>query len=74
MATEDTVEMRSDVPRHIYDVFDAVRIARGLTKQALMVQIVAEWAAREAHVATVVGRVTRGKAIASPRDWGVEGD
>ena len=74
MATEDTVEMSGDVPREIYDVFDAVRLARGLTKQALLVAIVAEWAQKEVHVATVISRVTRGKALSSPATWGPAGD
>lgn len=72
--TPETVEMRGDVPRDLYDVFDAVRMARGLTKQALLVRIVAEWASKEAHVANVVGRVTRGKAVGSPPEWGVNGE
>jgi hypothetical protein len=73
MSDVETVEMRGDVPRDLYDVFDAVRLARGMTKQALLVAIVAEWAAKEVHVATVVSRVTRGKAPASPREWGGDG-
>jgi hypothetical protein len=73
-ADTDSVELRGDVPRAAYDVFDAVSKARGYTKQALLARIVSEWAAREVHVANVIQRMTRGKGVESLPDWEGNGD
>jgi hypothetical protein len=69
----DTVEMRGDVRRVDYDVFDAVCKARSITKQALLARIVREWAAKEVHVSNVVQRMTRGKGSDSFSDWDESG-
>lgn len=70
---DDTVEVRFNVPRAVYDVFDAVRMGRNMNKSKLAIQIFVDWADREAHVSTLVQRITRGKAIASPAEWDSDG-
>ena len=71
---DDMVEMRFNVPRRAYDVFDAVRIGRNQSKSAMAMSIILEWAAREVHVSTVVQRITRGKAPVSQANWDNTGD
>ena len=71
---DDMVEMRFNVPRWAYDVFDAVRMGRGQNKSTLAMAIVLDWAKREVHVSTVVQRITRGKAPASPSTWDATGE
>ena len=71
MATGDEfVELRGDVRRADYDVFDGVSKGRGVSKTALLATILRDWAAREVHVATLVLRMSGGKA----RDSRPEGD
>ena len=66
----DTTELRGDVPKWASQVFEAVRAGRKVTKDALLTQIVVEWARREMHVATLIERMTRGNAL----DTQAEGD
>lgn len=73
-SAEELVEFRCNVPRWAFDVFDAVRRGRSMTKQALGSAVVEEWARREAHVATVVQRITRGHGIDAQADWSANGD
>jgi hypothetical protein len=63
VAERETVEMRGDVPVWAGSVFEAVRRGRGLTKDALLSQILVEWAKREAQVAVLIERLTRGNAF-----------
>ncbi len=63
MAERETVEMRGDVPVWAGAVFEAVRRGRNLTKDALLAQILMDWAKQETHVATLIDRLTRGKAF-----------
>lgn len=67
---EPMVELRFDVPRAVFDVVDAVRIARRLTKDAVGRMIVTEWAREQTHIAKLLGNVTRGKVIEPPSQWG----
>lgn len=62
--------MRFDVPRAVADVFEATRIAKRMTKDALGRLIFTEWAREQAHMAKVIGNVTRGKGIDVPSQWG----
>lgn len=72
--TDDLVEFRCNVPRWAFDVFDAVVKGRSSTKQRTGAAIVCEWARREAHVATVVQRITRGNGIDPQSDWSPLGE
>lgn len=74
MAVDDRVEMRGDVPKWAASVFEGVRRGREMTKDALLSQILIDWAKREIHVATLIDRLTRGNADASPLNRGGEGE
>ena len=68
------VEVRFDVPRAVFDVYDAKRMALRMTKQAMGQLIFTEWAQREVHVAKVIHSITRGKGIEAPSEWGSLGE
>lgn len=71
---DDTkVEMRGDVPQWAAQVFEGVRRGRGLTKDALLSQVLVEWAKKEVHVASLVERLTRGNGDVPPSQWGSDG-
>lgn len=71
---DDTkVEMRGDVPQWAAQVFEGVCRGRGLTKDALLSQVLVEWAKKEVHVASLVERLTRGNGDGSPSQWGSDG-
>ncbi len=72
--SEELVEFRCNVPRWAFDVFDAVVKGRVSSKQKIGAAIVCEWARREAHVAMIVNRITRGNGIESQSDWAPLGD
>lgn len=74
MADDTRTEMRGDIPQWSAQVFEAVRRGRGMTKDALLSQIVSEWAKRETHVATLIERLTRGNADAAQTGWGTDGE
>jgi len=73
-ASDDLVEVRFDVPRAVFDVYDAKRMAMRLSKQAMGQLIFTEWARHECHVAKVITNVTRGKGIDAHSEWGDIGD
>ncbi len=67
---DDTVEMRFNVPRWIAEVVDAHCLAKRVPRTDQARSILAQWARSEIHLATIVGRVTRGKGDEKPSDWG----
>jgi hypothetical protein len=71
---DDRVEMRGDVPQWAAQVFEGVRRGRSMTKDALLTQILSEWAKREIHVSTLIQRLTRGNADDFPTAGEREGD
>lgn len=72
--SDDKVEVRFDVSRAVFDVYDAKRMALRMSKQAMGESIFTDWARQELHLAKVVMNVTRGKGIDSPSGWGELGD
>ena len=74
MSDKDTVEMRGDVSAWAAAVFEGVRRGRGMTKDALLAQILLEWAKKEVHVATLVERMTRGNAPDDRTEGNSRGD
>lgn len=71
---DQMVEMRFDVPRAVFDVVDAFRSAKRLSKDAIGRMIVTDWAREQMHVHKVMGNVTRGKAIDAPSGWEHDGE
>ena len=74
-ADDDVVELRFMVPRWVAEVIDAhVAAKRADSRIHLAKKVFSEWARSEIHLATVVGRVTRGNGKAPPvdahSDWG----
>jgi hypothetical protein len=71
MAVEDdVVEMRFNVPKWVAEVIDAHCTAKRLPRTAQCASVLANWAKNEIHLATVVGRVTRGNGNVTPSGWG----
>lgn len=69
-AADDLVEMRFNVPRATFDVFDGVSKAKRVPKNALAASIIGEWADVQVHIATVVLRMAKGNGNDSQSDWG----
>jgi hypothetical protein len=67
---DDQVELRFNVPRWVAEVIDAHVSAKRLPRTAVAANVVANWAKSEIHLATVVGRVTRGNGNVTPSAWG----
>jgi len=74
MADDARVEMRGDIPHWSSQVFEAVRRGRNMTKDALLSQIIVDWAKEEVHVATLIERLTRSNADGFPSIGGDGGD
>lgn len=60
MAATDSVELRGPCQRETVDILDAVSCARVMTRTELVNEILAEWALKQVHVATLVYRASRG--------------
>ena len=60
MAATDSVELRGPCPRETVDILDAVSCARVMTRTDLVNEILAEWAVKQVHVATLVYRAAHG--------------
>ncbi len=53
----DTTELRGDCPRNIVNVLDAVSMARGISRNALVVEILSEFVDIELHKTTLINRL-----------------
>lgn len=55
----ESVELRTDLPREVADVVDAISVAQRLTRGQLVVRILSEWAQQRMHEHSVLSRVVR---------------
>jgi hypothetical protein len=51
------VELRGDLPRDLVDVIDAVAISEGSSRIDVVADVLAAWAAREVHRASLISRI-----------------
>lgn len=55
----DTTELRTECPREVVDVLDAISMAQRLTRGQLVVRILNDWARDRLHEASLLARVSR---------------
>lgn len=53
----DVVELRGDCPGSIVQVLDAVSLARGISRTALVNEVLGRWADKVRHEASLVARI-----------------
>lgn len=56
-ARESTTEIRLDAPTDLVTVFDGVSLAQKLTRNQLVLRVLADWAAARVHEASVLQRL-----------------
>jgi hypothetical protein len=64
------VELRGMCPKDVIDILDAVSLARDIQRTELVNEVLREYAARMAHLAMVVSRVTRGNPVLADANGG----
>lgn len=71
---EDSVELRFNVPRWVAEVVDAHCSAKRMSRTDIAKGVMDKWARNELHLASVIGRVTRGNGNVPPPEppsgWG----
>lgn len=55
----DSTELRTECPREVVDVLDAISLAQRLTRGQLVVRILSDWARDRVHEASLLARVAR---------------
>lgn len=68
-ADRESVELRTECPREIVDVLDAISAAHRLTRGQLIVRVLGEWARDRLHEHSLISRVRRG----NPTDLASDG-
>lgn len=68
----DDVELRGDMPRRIIDVVDAVSVARRLSRNKLVQEILSAWVDEQLHVVQVIQRVVGRQSGASGDEGSVD--
>ncbi len=53
----DTTELRGDCPRSIVNVLDAVSIARGISRNALVNEVLGNFVSNKVHEASLINRL-----------------
>ncbi len=71
-ARADTNELRGECPKNTLCVLDAVAIARGCTRTALVNEILGQWAAAKQHEASLVQKLAGVIPTTSERTGGAE--
>ena len=54
---EQTTELRMDAPDELVTVLDGISLAQRLTRNQLVLRVLAEWAQARVHEASVLSRV-----------------
>ena len=62
------VELRGEYPKDLIDVIDAVSAAKRISRTELVGLVLAEWAEKKVHEATLIHRVTRGNPVWTDSD------
>lgn len=60
MTTDVNVELRGPVSKRVVDVLDAVALAGGESRMAVVNRVLEKWAQGRVHEATLITRVTQG--------------
>lgn len=56
----NSTELRTECPREVVDVLDAVSLAKRLTRGQMVVAILSDWARDRQHEASLIARLGRG--------------
>lgn len=55
----DSAELRTDCPKSVIDILDAVSLAQRLTRGQLVVRVLSEWADQRHREASLIARLVR---------------
>ena len=55
----DSAELRTDCPKSVIDILDAVSLAQRLTRGQLVVRVLSEWADQRHREASLIAKLVR---------------
>lgn len=55
----DSAELRTDCPKSVIDILDAVSLAQRLTRGQLVVRVLTEWADQRHREASLIAKLAR---------------